>query len=174
MLDISVLEILGHEPVTLQEAKQYCRIDSDYEGDDALITDLISSARSAIEMWANISIVEKRIQVFSDTDRTLWLPRSPVIQIENIEDVDGTPIEFNNSIRNKVKVHHSGGYYVTYRAGFDPLPPDIKMAVLKQVSTDYDNRENFVINSNSMQLTGIDLSNSAKNLVQPYSRNLWL
>lgn len=174
MLDIQILEITGVEPVTVAEAKVYCRIDSDYTADDELVSELITAARSAIEMWGNISLIEKRIKVYSDTDKTLWLPRSPVIDIESITDNDGNAIEYNDAIKNKVKIDHSGGYFVTYKAGFIPVPKDLKLAVLKQVATDYDNRENFVISSNATQRAGIDLSNATKNLVRPYSRNLWL
>ena len=174
MLDIQILDILGDEPVTVEEAKQYCRIDADYTGDDALIQELISSARSHIEMWANISLIRKRVKVYSDTHQTLWLPRSPVIEIESVIDEEGEPIEYNDAVINKVKIQHRGGYFVTYLAGYGEVPADLKLAVLKQVSTDYDNRENFFVNANSQQLTGVDLSNSTKKLVKPYSRNLWL
>lgn len=174
MLNIEILEEIGAEPVTLQEAKVYCRVDDDYTGDDALITELITSARSHIEKWANISLIEKRVRVYSDTKDTLWLPCSPVRDIESVTDDDGEDIPYNDAIKFKVKINHYGGYFITYRVGFDPLPRDLKLAVLKQVATDYDNRENFVINGNTQQLTGVDLTNGTKNLVRPYSRNLWL
>lgn len=170
MLDIQILEIKGDEPVTLAEAKAYCRVDADYTGEDALISDLISSSRSAIEMWANISLIEKRIQVFSDTDKTLCLPGSPVIVIESITDCEGNLIEYNEAIKNKVKIDHRGGYFVTYKAGFNPVPRDLKIAVLKQIATDFDNRENLVIGASTEKL-----SNATKNLVSPYNRNkIWL
>jgi len=174
MLDIQVLEIIGPEPVTLAEAKAYCKIDGDYTGEDAILTDIISSARSSIEMWANISIVEKRIQVYSDTDKTLWLPRSPVIEIESAVDADGNNLPFDPKVKNKITFKYSGDYYITYKAGFQPLPPDIKLAVLKQIATDYDNRENFIVNGNNQVQSASNLSNSTKNLVRPYNRNLCL
>ncbi|MCW8309902.1 head-tail connector protein [Sphingobacterium sp. InxBP1] len=174
MLNIEILEVIGAEPVTLSEAKRYCKVDDDYTEEDSLITELISSARSSIEQWANISLVEKRIKVYSDTTKTLWLPCSPVIEIEGVVDNEGHPIPFDQTIKFKVRIEQAGGYFITYRAGFKPLPTDLKIAVLKQVATDFDNRENFIINSNNQQQSGTNLANSTKNYVKPYSRNLWL
>lgn len=174
MLNIEILEVLGTEPVTLAEAKEYCRIDNDYTGEDLLLEDLIKSSRIALENFANISIIEKRIKVFSDTDKTLWLPFSPVIDVESITNNSGDPIEFDASIKYKLKLGQAGPYYITYTAGFITIPQDIKLAVLKQVLTDYDNRENFTVNNNSTVRSSSSLSNSAKNLIHPYSRNLFL
>lgn len=174
MLNIEILEVLGSEPVTLAEAKEYCKIDNDYTGEDLLIEDLIKSSRIALENFANISIVEKRLKVFSDTDKTLWLPYSPIIEVETVTNNSGGPIDFDATIKYKLKLGQSGPYYITYRAGFTPIPQDIKLAILKQVLTDYDNRENFTVNNNSTVRSSSSLSNSAKNLVKPYSRNLLL
>ncbi|VXC99187.1 head-tail connector protein [Sphingobacterium multivorum] len=174
MLNIEILEVIGSEPVTLQEAKKYCKVDEDYTEEDSLITELISSARSSIEQWANISLVEKRIKVYSDTTKTLWLPCSPVIEIEGVEDNEGNAIPFDQTIKFKVRIEQPGGYFITYKSGFKPLPTDLKIAVLKQVATDFDNRENFIVNGNNQQQSGTNLANSTKNFVRPYSRNLWL
>lgn len=174
MLNIEILEVLGSEPVTVAEAKEYCKIDNDYTGEDVLIEDLIKSSRIALEIFANISIVEKRLKVFSDSDKTLWLPYSPVIEVESITNNFNDLIEFDATIKYKIKLGQAGPYYITYRAGFTPIPQDIKLAVLKQVLTDYDNRENFTVNNNSTVRSSSSLSNSAKNLVHPYSRNLLL
>ncbi|MCY4779495.1 head-tail connector protein [Sphingobacterium sp. UT-1RO-CII-1] len=174
MLNIEILEEIGPEPVSLEEAKVYCRIDADYTGDDDLLNELITSARTHIEMWANISLIEKRIKVYSDTKDTLWLPRSPVREIESVTDEEGNAIPYNSAVTFKIKLSHYGGYFVTYKAGFEPLPKDLKIAVLKQVLTDYDNRENLVINGNNQVLSSTTLSNATKNLVKPYNKNLWL
>lgn len=174
MLNIEILEEIGGEPVTLAEAKEYCRIDNDYTGEDDLINDLIKAARRAIEKYANISLVKKRIKVFSDTNKTLWLPYSPVIEIESVKDVNDNDIPYDGAIKFKVKINRSGEYFVTYTTGFTPLPTDLKLAVLKQVLTDYDNRENFTVSNNSTVRAGTNLANSAKNLAYPYSRNLLL
>jgi hypothetical protein len=174
MLNVEILDTCGCEPVTLLEAKEFCRIDSDYSGDDSLILDLITSARTHIEKYANISLVEKRIRVYSDTNNTLWLPYSPILEIESVNDENGDLIPYSSTPAFKIKLNQRGGYFVTYKAGFNPLPIDLKLAVLKQVLTDYDNRENMLISSNNQVLTSTVLSNASKNLVRPYNRNLWL
>lgn len=45
------------EPVTLAEAKAYCRVDNNVE--DALFNELITQSRLAVEKAANISITAK-------------------------------------------------------------------------------------------------------------------
>lgn len=174
MLNVELVEQLGPEPVTLAEAKEYCKIDSDYTAEDDLLSDLILSARRSLEMFGNISLVEKRLKVFTDSDKTLWLPYSPVIEVESIIDPYGNTIEYDPTFKYKINIKNIVPYSVIYTAGFRPLPKDIKLAVLKQVLTDYDNRGNFTVSDNSTVRSATTLANSAKNLVRPYSRNLLL
>ena len=56
----------GSEIVTLQEAKDYARIDT--SADDDLVTSMIVSARQALETYLSRDIVGKT--------RTYWVPSS--------------------------------------------------------------------------------------------------
>lgn len=53
--------------------------------------------------------------------------------------------------------------------GASGLPKGLKQAILKQVSTDYENRENYLIGDSANEL-----SSSAKMTAQSYSRNTML
>ena len=67
------------EPVTLAEAKNYCRVSTDADND--LITDLITQARQAIEKATGLCIIKKSVQVWFDNpagDISLpWGPMDP-------------------------------------------------------------------------------------------------
>ena len=176
MLEVEVLEEFGAEPVTLEEAKVFCRVDADYTGDDDMLTSLIKSARQRIEHFANISLVPKRVRAFWDeVGYTLNLPFYPVREIESVVDDEGESVYYKPKGKHKIEVPHASDFFVTYTTGYEVLPDDLKLAVLKQVLTDYDHRENFVINGNTQQLTGVNLSNDAKSLIAPHNRTLiWL
>ncbi|MFD2597521.1 head-tail connector protein [Sphingobacterium corticis] len=174
MFRVNVLNIIGDEPVSLEEVKRFCRIDQDYIGEDDLLKTLISSARSMIEQYANISLIKKRLEVFTDSTKLFWLPMSPVIEIESLVDENGDTLYLESPQAQRLKVNSHNGYVVTYQAGFGKVPADLKLAIMKQVATDYDNRENFTVSERSQVISGVELSNSAKSLVKPYNRNLWL
>ncbi len=76
------------EPVTLQEAKQQCLVDS--TDDDALLTRLIKAARSHVERYCNARWAEQTIVCectgFADFVR---LSEGPLKSVTSIEYVDG-------------------------------------------------------------------------------------
>ena len=78
------------EPVTLDEAKNFLRVDS--TDDDALITDMITVARSALEDKLGIVIVrgifERVMDCFPDV-RIIELWHNPVQSINHIKYIDG-------------------------------------------------------------------------------------
>lgn len=77
------------EPVTLQEAKDQCRIDTDDY--DALLTRLITVARSKIEGRDGIGILFSAQTWKLSLDRMpveIWIPIGPVLSIDSIVYVD--------------------------------------------------------------------------------------
>ena len=58
------------------------------------------------------------------------------------------------------------GLTIEYEAGFAVAPKGLKLAILKQVSTDYENRENYSIYDQAYEL-----SSDARRQAQPYCRN---
>ena len=64
------------EPVSLAEARLFCKVVSDYTGDDELISSLIVAARRQVELQTNRAIVTQtwQIDLAGFPDHCIWLP----------------------------------------------------------------------------------------------------
>lgn len=90
------------EPVTIQECKDYMRIEgwgsddspsTEFSFDDELIAELISSARANIEQLANVSLIEHEYEVVLTNMGGIELRFSPIASISSILDSDGNAID---------------------------------------------------------------------------------
>ena len=134
------------EPVTLAEAKNYCRVTTN--ADDALITDLITEAREAVEKATGTCIVQKNVTIwFNNPASNFNLPYGPM---------DPTTFKLYDDINNTEVLAANyrlvGGQYpslnfpiwnqlrATYTSGFTSVPKDLKTAILDQIDFDYENR----------------------------------
>ena len=132
------------EPVTLAEAKLYCRVTTSTE--DALIESMITQAREAIELITNLSLIPRQVDVwFCNEGANFDLPFGPVTYFLSLYDNNGDEIESNDykligGAYPKVKYPAQNDMKATYNAGFDCIPQDLKIAILDQVSYDYENR----------------------------------
>lgn len=135
------------EPVTLQEAKDYCKIDT--TEDDTLIEQLIVSARMTLEKYTGLSFIPKVITAQLQNDcGGIELPCGPTpdaIDVTLVTAIDGTV--FNESlvqiVGNNFKYVYgpiSGWLQVVYNAGYTTLPTPLKNAILAQVFFNYHNR----------------------------------
>ena len=71
------------EPITLLEAKNYCRVDNDNNVDDDLLNLMIVSCRMLCEEFTGLSFGKKTIEYFYDSyDMKIKLPYGPVNSIE--------------------------------------------------------------------------------------------
>lgn len=135
------------EPVTLAEAKNYCRVTT--TADDTLIQLMISSAREAIEIATGLSLVPKNVTTyFNNIGGNFEIPFGP-IDVSTLEVFDmgqnGMEIlpadyilvgdEFPKMVFPKY-----ADFKATYEAGYTTIPTDLKLAILDQVSYDYENR----------------------------------
>ncbi|KQT88234.1 hypothetical protein ASG48_02010 [Aurantimonas sp. Leaf443] len=78
------------EPVTLDEAKAWCRIERDDE--DALIAQLIASAREAAEAETGLVLVRRGFRLALDPvppDGWVEVPRVPLVSIDAVTAYDG-------------------------------------------------------------------------------------
>jgi uncharacterized phiE125 gp8 family phage protein len=158
---------LAVEPVTLQEAKDYMRISSESEND--LIEELITSARERIEKYTGLSLGLKTLKAY-------WfyfhipaeIPYGPVTAINSVVDDNDVELEYTaRGLQYKtLEAYSTQGLAIEYEAGFAVCPKGLKLAILKQVSTDYENRENYSIYDQAYEL-----SSDAKRQAQPYCRN---
>ena len=164
---VEVVTDLSIEPVTLQEAKDYMRISSDSEND--LIEELITSARERIEKFTGLSLGEKTLRAY-------WfyyhvpaeIPYGPVTLINSVVDDNDVALEYTaRGLQYKVlEAYSTQGLVIEYEAGFAVAPKGLKLAILKQVSTDYENRENYVVGE-----MAYELSSDARRQAMPYCRN---
>ena len=164
---IEILTDLTTEPVTLQEAKDYMRISSNAEDD--LIEELITSARERIEKYTGLSLGLKTLKAY-------WfyfhipaeIPYGPVTAINSVVDDNDVELEYTaRGLQYKtLEAYSTQGLAIEYEAGFAVCPKGLKLAILKQVSTDYENRENY-----SLYDQAYELSSDAKRQAQPYCRN---
>jgi hypothetical protein len=134
------------EPVTLAEAKNYCRVSTN--ADDDLITDLITQSREAIEKATGLCLTSKNVTIwFNNPAGNIQMPFGPmnsttfklydtntgneILAANYFLTGDKYPsLEF--PIWNKLKA--------TYTSGFTTVPKDLKVAILDQIDFDYENR----------------------------------
>lgn len=114
------------EPITLAEAKSWMQIDfSDW---DTLIEDeLIPAARIESEKASGMLYVERDVEIQNNKRDQRIYPIGPWV-----EDVTTDETELEN---------------YTYTAGFNndnPLPQDLRVAMLKRIATDYAFRQNII------------------------------
>lgn len=180
------------EPVSVAEAKLYCKVQD--TADDTLFSTLITSARRMLEKYTMTSFAEKTIHatwVEVPKQNYVELPYGPIISVDHIYRIDeeGTEEELTlnsdyyvlgdqDAIVKIVPYWSSGTGLVNsiraeYKAGYDnaateDLPMELKLAILKQVATDYELRENIVAGVTTV------LSNESKVLAGPYRKKLWI
>ena len=132
------------EPVTLAEAKNYCRVSTNQ--DDALITDLITQAREAIEKATGLCIVPRIVNIwFNNPSGGFQLPYGPITYFMGLQDQNNNSVsEDNYNLRGgqypSLVYPIWNGLSATYQSGFDCVPKDLKIAILDQIDFDYENR----------------------------------
>lgn len=160
------------EPVTLTEAKQQCRVDTN--DDDALITGLIAVAREYVEAVTNRALITQTLELVLDqfpAGVEIILPAAPLQSVTSITytDADGTTATFNSANyivdadsqpgRVALKsgcawptttLQEISGVRVRYVAGFGlaaAVPQKYKQAMLLLIGHWYENREQVIVGS---------------------------
>lgn len=144
-----VYDIFYHEdssppamPVTLEEFKLFAGIDID-EDDTLIENTLIPAGVMICERATNISFIPRTITAhLNNGNGGNYLPMGPVRNTPTAEDYEGNAVEavFRNQEFVQVISPKSEYIAITYEAGYEILPADLKTAVLNQVRYLYDNR----------------------------------
>lgn len=140
------------EPVSVAEVKQYLRLEgfidsteslsSDFDDDDQIIADLITSARERLEDYTGLSFVPKTLEIeFTNLAGNFEIPFGPVNEILYLKDDEGDSIstdDFTVSFNKRVlKSPKYENMTLQYEAGYASLPKGLKDAIYKEVAYRY-------------------------------------
>ncbi len=127
----------GEEPVSLAEAKAWCRIDTGDE--DALLNALIATARLQVESLTGLALVTQSWRLtLKCAPRLVVLPVTPVSAL--IAAPDGAVLQGDAVLL----VEPGEPVTIDYTAGFGAaaaVPRDLRQAVLLLVAYWYENRD---------------------------------
>lgn len=150
------------EPVTLAEAKNFCKID--VSEDDTLITALITAARQMCEEFSNIGFIERELtSIFNNGNGGKFLPYGPIDTVTEVKinDVVTTTYTLGGVKWKQLLDPVADRVEVTYTGGYATLPENLKTALLNAIFYLYDNRSEGMDNIGPV----------AKMLLKPISRN---
>ena len=143
------------EPLTVQEVKNYLRLEgfidnneslaTDFDDDNTLIADLITSARLGLEEYTGLSFIPKTWEIeFDNYAGNFEIPFGPVNSINSLTDSQGDTIsatDYTLSINKRVLKDPTWGELVlNYEAGYTTIPARLKDAMVKEVAYRYMNR----------------------------------
>lgn len=140
-------------PISLQEAKDYMRVD--YNVEDALIQSLITGSYQAFENYTARLIQLYDVTLYYDSfGGTIPLPVAPILEITSVEyreyngsyvDVTSSWETFGGSIQviHPQEVVDGGRLKVVLRAG-GALPEAVKMGCLKWIASNYEDRQDNI------------------------------
>jgi uncharacterized phiE125 gp8 family phage protein len=133
------------EPVTLTEAKNFCKID--ISTDDDLINILITAARQMCEAYTGVGFVQHNaVAVLNNSNGDIYIPYGPMVEIISIEDSAGRTLVLDldytiggNEFK-RLRTPYANNITIDYITGYSTLPEALKTALLNQVYYLYDNR----------------------------------
>jgi len=167
------------EPITLAEAKEFMRIDADYDFDDSIINIIIAANREFLEGELGLSLVPKTGLKYKFTKPccgqcvNTYIPYGPVNDISATYITDNQPYTLENAGADEYYPYYrlTNSVNILYDAGDweGNFPAGLKMALLMLTATNYENRENFVVGQTVNEVT-----QNAMQLAFKYSRNLYL
>jgi len=149
------------EPVTLQEVKDYLRLqgfidvnespadsisDSEFAYDDNLIEDMITAARENFEQKCGLSLVPKTMQaMITNLCGGQEIKYGPVNSVTELLDENGTAITSSTYKLSGIQwVRLMYPKYkdmkITYTAGYTTVPKPIKIDLLRLIAFMYMNR----------------------------------
>lgn len=171
------------EPVTVQEVKNYLRLegfvdinespadsisDSEFDYDDSLIGDFIKAGRELFEQKCGLSLVPKTIQaMITNMCGEQEILYGPVRTISELLDSDGNAITTFTTSGVQWKRLMTPRYKdmkITYEAGYTTIPAPIKIDLLRTIAFMYINRGDM--DAQVDEFTG--------RLAGKYSRNSYL
>lgn len=128
----------GDEPVSLAEAKAFCRIDGTDE--DALVSALIAAARLHVESITGRALLTQTWRLVLQSVSGLVVPLPVVPASELIDAPDGAVLQGDSLLlaaeTDQLSVDYTAGY-----GDAGDVPQDLKQAVLTLVAYWYEHRD---------------------------------
>jgi hypothetical protein len=128
----------GEEPVSLAEAKAFCRIDGTDE--DALVSALIAAARLHVESITGRALLTQTWRLILQSVSGLVVPLPVVPASELIDAPDGAVLQGDSLLlaaeTDQLSVDYTAGY-----GDAGDVPQDLKQAVLTLVAYWYEHRD---------------------------------
>lgn len=145
VLDVQFDDVDILEPITLTEAKNFCKID--ISTDDDLINILITAARQMCEAYTGVGFVEHNaVAVLNNSNGDIYIPYGPIIAINSVVNEQGTTLVLDldytiggNEFK-RLRTPLANNITIDYTTGYTTLPEALKTALLNQVYYLYDNR----------------------------------
>ena len=150
------------EPVTVEEAKSYMRLEgfqdvdesmaTEFTEDDDLIERLIVAARKKLELTYGISLVQKTLRAtLTNLAGDIEIPQGPVVSITSLTNKSGAEItdyvisgypeqedEYNDFIELECPQYEK--MVMVYTAGYQDVPEALKVEILRMVTYWFENR----------------------------------
>jgi len=141
------------EPLTVQDVKNYLRLEgfidnsesisSEFDDDDVIIENLITSARVRLEEYTGLSFIPKTWEIeLTNLNGDFEIPYGPVNSIVYLKDNEDTSItDYELSLNKRLlKTPKLTNMTLKYEAGYEVLPLGLKDAMYKEVAYRYINR----------------------------------
>lgn len=176
IIDNKVEKAPSSEPFTAAEFRSYAN--QAFTEDDTLIEGIITAARQYVESKCNISIGKQTRKVSCVLDSTLSfsLPSQPMIGIESVLysncDCPGSYEEQTENVGyflmgdqfTRFRGASGGWYEITYSAGYNPVPAELKNVIKAVALSMYEQRGDASWN----------LPAWIKEQLKQYSRKTWV
>lgn len=158
----------GSELIDLDDVKRYLGISTDIH--DELLVFLLKSSREEVEKYTKKALVSKTVIAYYDSvNEYLKLPITPVTSVTSVVDADDIEVSYTlgKGDNPRVNLTSSSEVIITYESGYEELPNDLQLCVIKAVCEDFEFRTG--IKANNVGL----LPNNWRNTALKY-RDSWL
>ena len=147
-------------PIDPNEAKTFFRVIGDEE--DVVIASLLQMATARCEEITNRAFAQRKYELYLDNWQKALIPRPPLVDVEKVEYLtkQGAWVEYADVYKTTLGEPsciifsttpndwsgESESIKITYTAGYTEIPPQAKQWILNYALTNYENRENVVVN----------------------------
>ena len=139
-MKLTVVTPPAEEPISIEEAKKFCRMHLDITDDDELVESLITAARELLESRLARRFVEATLRETRTvpSDGIIKLLRAPVAEIISVE-VDGEPLDEPPPLQGEATIEITppgATVVIEYKAGYGPSSdqvPDAAKTIIKML-----------------------------------------